>query len=82
MHEVCKVPPGHFAGPLVAHLVKVVFPEELHAHDGKDEDDDAEDECEVGQGSDRVGHDCENVVERLPGLCQLEDPEQTEGTQH
>ena len=43
MKEVGKVPPRHVAGPLLADVLVVVGAEELHAHDGKDEDDDAED---------------------------------------
>ena len=43
MKEVGKVPPRHVAGPLLADVLVVVGAEELHAHHGKDEDDDAED---------------------------------------
>ena len=82
MHEVGEVPAGHLARPLLADKVEVVLAEELHAHDGEDEDDDAEDEGQVGQGPHRVGHDCQNVVEGFPGLGQLEDTEQTEGAEH
>ena len=82
MHEIGKVPARHVAGPLVADLVEVVLSEELHAHDGEDEDDDAEDEGQVGERSDRVCHDGEDVVERFPWLCQLEDSQQTERPQH
>lgn len=82
VHEVGEVPAGHVARPLVAHLVEVVLAEELHAHDGEDEDDDAQDEGQVGQGADRVGHDGQDVVERLPWLRKLEDSKQTEGPQH
>ena len=52
----------------------VVFPEELHAHHSEDEDDDAEDEGEVGERPHRVHHDRQDVVQRLPGLRQLEHP--------
>jgi len=69
VHEVCKVPPRHVTGPLVTHFVKVVFAEELHAHHGENEDDNTQDECEVGQRTDGVGHDCQNVIERFPRLC-------------
>ena len=82
VHEVGKVPPGHVASPLVAYLVEVVLAEELHAHDGKDEDDDAQDERQVGQRADRVRHDGENVVQRLPRFGELEDSQQTEGPEH
>ena len=82
MHEIGKVPARHVAGPLVADLVEVVLSEKLHAHDGENEDDDAQDERQVGEGADRVGHDCEDVVERLPRLRQLEDSQQTERSQH
>jgi hypothetical protein len=47
---------------------------ELHAHDGKDEDDDAKHEGQVGQRPHRVHHDRQDVVQRLPGLGQLKHP--------
>ena len=43
MKEVGEVPPRHVAGPLLADVLVVVGAEELHAHHGKDEDDDAQD---------------------------------------
>ncbi len=82
MHHVREVPPGHLAGPTRTHVVKVVGAEELHAHDGKDEDDDAQHEGQVGQGTDGVGHDGQDVVEGFPRLCQFEHSQQTEGAQH
>ena len=44
----------------------VVLAKELHAHHSEDEDDDAEDEGEVGEGTHRVHHDGQDVVQRLP----------------
>ena len=44
MKEVGKVPPRHVALPLLAHVLVVVRPEQLHAHNGEDEDDDTQDE--------------------------------------
>ena len=52
----------------------IVLAKELHAHHSEDEDDDAEDEGEVGEGAHRVHHDRQDVVQRLPGLRQLEHP--------
>ena len=52
----------------------VILAEELHAHHGEDEDDDAEDEGQVGERPHRVHHDRQDVVQRLPRLCQLEHP--------
>lgn len=47
MHEVGEVPPGQFAARESVDVVRVVFAEELHAHHGEDEDDDAQDERQV-----------------------------------
>ena len=52
----------------------VILAEELHAHHGEDEDDDAEDEGQVGERPHRVHHDRQDVVQRFPRLCQLEHP--------
>ena len=82
MHEVCEVPPGQLAVPFFTDEFGVVFAEELHSHDGEDEDDDAEDEGEVGESADGVHHDGEDVVERLPGLGELENSQQTERSEH
>ncbi len=51
----------------------VALAEELHAHDGKDEDDDAEYEGEVAQRPDGLPHDGDEEVQRGPRLSQLED---------
>ena len=75
VHEVGEVPPGHVARPLLAHVGRVVLAEELHAHDGEDEDDDAEDEGEVPEGAHRLAHDGNQEIERRPGLGQFEDTE-------
>ena len=82
MHHVYKVPPGHFASPTRTHIVRIVRTEQLHAHDSKDEDDDAQHEGQVGQGTDGVSHNGQDVVEGFPRLGEFEDSEQTEGTQH
>ena len=52
------------------------LPEELHAHDGEDEDDNTQDEGQVGEGPHSVHHDRQDVVQRLPGLGQLKHPAQ------
>ena len=82
VHEVGEVPAGQLAVPLLAHFVGVILAKKLHAHHSEDEYDNAEDEGEVGQGAHGVGHDCQNVVERLPRFGQFEDAEETEGSQH
>ena len=48
----------HFISP----LPRVVLAEELHPHDSEDEDDDAEDEGQVGEGTHSVHHDCQDVI--------------------
>jgi hypothetical protein len=50
----------------------IVFAEELHAHDGEDEDDDAQDEGQVTQSAHRFAHDGDQQVESGPRLGQLE----------
>ena len=40
----------------------VILAEELHAHHGEDEDDDAEDEGQVGESPHSVHHDRQDVV--------------------
>ena len=74
MKEVGEVPSRHLTSVPVAHVCSVVTPVELHAHHSEDEDDDAEDEGEVGERPHRVHHDRQDVVQRLPGLRQLEHP--------
>ena len=49
-------------------VTDVVLAEELHAHNSKDEDDDAEDQGEVAQGSDGFAHDGYEQVQRRPRL--------------
>jgi hypothetical protein len=51
----------------------VALAEKLHAHDGKDEDDDAEYEGEVAQRPDGLPHDGDEEVQRGPRLRQLEN---------
>ncbi len=46
--EICEVPSGHVAGPLLANVLVVVRAEQLHAHHRKDEDHDSEDESLKG----------------------------------
>ena len=82
VHEVREVPPRHGTPIPQADVALVVLPEQLHPHHGEDEDDDAQDECEVRESSHSVHHDGENVIERLPRLCQLENPQQTERSEH
>ena len=46
----------------------VILAEELHAHHGEDEDDDAEDESQVTKSTDSFPHDGDEKVEGGPGL--------------
>ena len=82
VHEIREVPAGQLAVPLLADFVGVILAKKLHAHHSEDEYDNAEDEGEVGQSAHCIGHDCQNVIERLPRFGQLEDAEETEGSQH
>jgi len=50
----------------------VVGAEELHAHDGEDEDDDHQDKAEVAQSTERSADNAHQQVERRPRLGQLE----------
>ena len=78
MEEVNEVPSWHLTSWPHALLRPVVIPVELHSHHGKDEDDDADHKGEVGKTSDYAPHDGQDVVERLPRLGQLENPEETQ----
>ena len=49
-------------------LTCVTFPEELHAHDGENEDNDTEDEGEVTESTNSFPHDGDEKVESGPGL--------------
>ena len=80
--EILEMPPrNHTAFPHTG-LLCVGGPKQLHSHHGKYEDDDDQDEGQVGQRPQCGLHDAEDVVERLPGLGELEDSEQSEGSQH
>lgn len=50
----------------------VILAEELHAHDGEYEYDNAKDDGEVPQSAHCAPHDGDQQVERGPGLGQLE----------
>lgn len=47
-------------------LTGVVLAKELHAHDGKDENDDAQDEGQITQGTHSFTHDGDEQVESGP----------------
>lgn len=53
---------------LMVQLTDVVLAEKLHAHDGKDEDDDTQHEGQVTQGTHRPAHDWDEQVECRPWL--------------
>ena len=63
MKEVLEVPPGSHAAVPLAHLLCVGLAEQLHPHHGEDEDDDAQNECEVRERANGVHHDGEDVIE-------------------
>lgn len=52
-------------------LTGVVLAEQLHAHDGKDEDNDTQYERQVAQGAHGATHDRDQQVQRWPRLCKL-----------
>lgn len=54
-------------------LTCVILAEELHAHDGENEDDNTQDEGQVTQGANGLTHDGNEEVECRPRLRQLED---------
>ena len=70
VEEVTEVP----AGEVVGENPVVIIAEQLHPHDGENEDDDGEDEAEVAEGSHRSTDDTDEQVERGPGLGQFEHP--------
>lgn len=57
----------------INRLTNIAFPEELHSHDSKYEDDDAQHECEVAQSSNSFAHYGDEQVERRPWLGQFEN---------
>lgn len=57
---------------LSVFLAFVVLSEELHAHNGKNEDDNAEYKRQVTQGAHRFTHDGYKQVESGPGFGQFE----------
>ena len=80
--KVLEVPPWPNTAFPHANFLNVGFTKELHPHHSEDEDDDTEDEGEIGERSNSVLHDGQDVIERLPGLGQLEHSQQPEGPQH
>lgn len=53
------------------NVTDVIFAKELHAHNGEDEDNDAQDERQVTQGPHGFTHDWDEKIERRPRLGQL-----------
>ena len=47
-------------------LTLVTFPKELHSHDSKDENDDAQHESQITQSSDSFTHDWNEQIQRGP----------------
>jgi hypothetical protein len=75
MEKIIHVPAGEFTVLVdLADTLLVVFPEELHPHYGKDEDDDGQHQSQVAQGPHRVPNDLDQHVQGGPGFGQLEDP--------
>ena len=76
VEEVGEVPSRHLTFREHTLLRAVVVPVQLHSHHGEDEDDDADDEGEVWETSDNASHDRQDVVQGLPILGQLENPQE------
>ena len=72
MHEVGEVPPGQIAPGKPVYVVRVILAEELHAHHGEDEDDNAEHEGQVTQGAHRSAHNRDQQIQRGPRFRQFE----------
>ena len=53
-------------------FVYIKLAKELHAHNGKDEDDDGQDKTEVSQGTHGAANDANEQVECGPRLGKLE----------
>lgn len=66
VHKVSKVPSWHDTIPLFTNFFCVRSSKELHSHHCKDEDDDQQDKGQIRQGSDGVGQNGQNVIERFP----------------
>ena len=80
--EIGEVPSRHLTFREHTLLCAVVVPVQLHSHHGEDEDDDDKHEGQVGEGAHSVAHDGQDVIERLPRLCQLEHSQKTERSKH
>ena len=72
MEEIGEVPARRHAAEV---LRRVVHAEQLHPHDGEDEDDDGEHEAEVAERAKSPADDADEKVERRPRFGQLEDPQ-------
>ena len=74
MEKVAEVPQRyHSAAAVVGEVVRrVVAAEQLHAHDGEDEDDDGQHEAQVAESAERSADNTHQQVQRRPRLGQLE----------
>ena len=72
MKEVCKVPPRHFTFPNGTNVIVIILAKKLHSHDGKDENNDKQNKCQIGQSWQSFGHNGKDIIERFPGLGQFE----------
>ena len=75
MKEIQKMPPWHNAALPATNIIRIFTPKKLHTHHSKNEDDDGENKGQIRKGPQCVCHNCKNIVERLPGLRQFENPE-------
>jgi len=71
VQEVAEVPPQLAA---LEVLRDVVGAEQLHSHDGEDEDDDRQHEAQVSERSHCASDDSDQKVQRRPRLGQFEHP--------
>lgn len=75
MEKVTHVPAGQgaVAGDFT-HTILVAFPKQLHAHYGKDEDDNGQHQRQVSQSPHRVTDYFDQGIQSRPRLGQLEHP--------
>lgn len=73
--EIVHVPAGQLTVLRnLTHTLLVVLAKKLHAHHGKDEDDDGQHQSQVPQSTHWVANDLDQHVQSGPWLGQFEDP--------
>ena len=76
VQEIAEVPAWQLSIEFLGHVVR---PEQLHAHDGEDEDDDSQYEAQVAQGAHGPADDADEEVEGWPRFGKFEYTELFEG---